>query len=100
LVVNGHNIIGEANDGETGYQSYCALKPDIVLLDITMSNVDGLKALKRIMAYDANARVVMCSAMGQKMMVLEAIEYGAKDFIVKPFQSERVVEAVAKALNE
>lgn len=96
LVKQGFTVIGEAGNGREALEQYKALKPDIVTLDITMPEVDGLQAVKDIMAYDRNAKVIMCSAMGQQAMVLEAIQSGARDFIVKPFQPERVLEAVNK----
>ena len=78
---------------------YNELKPDLVLMDITMPEVDGIQALKNIKAADANAKIIMCSAMGQQAMVIEAIQSGAKDFIVKPFQADRVLEAVKKVIG-
>ena len=75
------------------------LKPDLVLMDITMPEMDGIESLKAIRAKDPNACVIMCSAMGQQAMVIEAIQSGAKDFIVKPFQAERVLEAVKKVIG-
>ena len=78
---------------------YKSLRPDIVTLDITMPNIDGLSALKLIKEVDPYVNIIMCSAMGQQAMVLEAIQNGAKDFIVKPFQPVRVLEAVKKALG-
>lgn len=96
LVKSGFNVVGEAGNGREALERYKELKPDIVTLDITMPEVDGLQAVKDIIAYDRNAKVIMCSAMGQQAMVLEAIKSGAKDFIVKPFQPERVLEAINK----
>ena len=78
---------------------YNELKPDLVLMDITMPEMDGIQALKKIREGDGNAKVIMCSAMGQQAMVIEAIQSGAKDFIVKPFQPERILEAVQKVLG-
>ncbi|AWC32312.1 response regulator [Bacillus cytotoxicus] len=89
-------IIGEAENGVEAIQKYKELQPDIVTLDITMPEMDGLEALKEIIKIDANAKVVICSAMGQQGMVLDAIKGGAKDFIVKPFQADRVIEALTK----
>ena len=99
LVKNGFEVVGEAKDGVEALEKYKDLAPDLTTLDITMPNVDGLQALKNIKAYDSNARVIMCSAMGQQAMVVESIQNGAKDFIVKPFQAERVIEAVNKAIK-
>ena len=99
LVKNGFEIAGEAVNGADALNKYKELKPDLVTLDITMPEVDGLQALKNIRAFDGGAKVVMCSAMGQQSMVIDAIQSGAKDFIVKPFQADRVIEAVKKALG-
>jgi len=99
LSKGGYTDICEAGDGVEAVQMYKDVKPELVLLDITMPNMDGLEALKAIKAYDADATVVMCSAMGQQSMVIEAIQAGAKDFIVKPFQADRVIEAVKKVLS-
>ncbi|PEB53959.1 two-component system response regulator [Bacillus pseudomycoides] len=92
-------IIGEAENGLEAIQKFKELQPDIVTLDITMPEMDGLEALKEIIKIDANARVVICSAMGQQSMVLDAIKLGAKDFIVKPFQADRVIEALTKVVT-
>ena len=91
LTKNGYNIAGEAENVE--------LKPDLVLMDITMPEMDGIEALKKIKETDPNAAVIMCSAMGQQAMVIESIQSGAKDFIVKPFQADRVLEAVQKVVG-
>ncbi|GLG00572.1 response regulator [Alicyclobacillus hesperidum subsp. aegles] len=99
LTKNGFEVVGEAADGAQAVDKYQELKPDLVTMDITMPEVDGIEALKRIRAIDPNARVIVCSAMGQQAMVIDAIQAGAKDFIVKPFQADRVVEAVQKALR-
>lgn len=96
LVKNGHEVVAEAGDGLEMLQKYDETMPDIVTLDITMPNMDGLVALKELRKKHPNANVVMCSAMGQQSMVIDAIQSGAKDFIVKPFQAERVVECLAK----
>ena len=96
LAKNGHEVVAEAGDGIEMLQKYGETMPDIVTLDITMPNMDGLVALKELRKKHPNANVVMCSAMGQQSMVIDAIQSGAKDFIVKPFQAERVVECLAK----
>lgn len=96
---NGYQVIGEAENGQVAVEKYSDLKPDITIMDITMPEMDGLQAVKEIRSRDPQARVIMCSAMGQQAMVIEAIQSGAKDFVVKPFQAERVLEAVAKALK-
>lgn len=98
LSSNGYEVVGEAENGAQAVKLYGELKPDLVTMDITMPEMDGLEALKQIKALDGNAKVVMCTAMGQKNMVVEAIQSGAKDFIVKPFQPDRVLEAVGKLL--
>ena len=90
------HVIGEAVNGKDALAKYKELKPDIVTMDITMSEMDGISALKAIKAFDSNAKVVMCSAMGQQGMIIECIQAGAKDFIVKPFQADRVQEALSK----
>ena len=99
LTKNGYNVVGEAENGKIAVDKYMELKPDLVLMDITMPEMDGIESLKEIRAKDPNACVIMCSAMGQQAMVIEAIQSGAKDFIVKPFQAERVLEAVKKVIG-
>lgn len=95
----GHEVVGEAEDGAQAVEVFSKLTPDLATLDITMPNMGGIDALRAIRALHPDARVVMCSAMGQKAMVLESIHAGAKDFIVKPFQADRVLEAVGAALR-
>ena len=97
LTKNGYEIAAEAENGAIAVEKYPEAKPDLVLMDITMPDMDGIQALKKIKEIDAN--VIMCSAMGQQAMVIEAIQSGAKDFIVKPFQAERVLEAVKKVVG-
>ena len=99
LTKNGYTVAGEAENGAKAVEKYNELKPDLVLMDITMPEMDGIAALKAIKASDAGATVIMCSAMGQQAMVIESITAGAKDFIVKPFQADRVLEAVKKVLG-
>ena len=99
LTKNGYNIAAEAENGKVAVDKYNEVKPDLVLMDITMPEMDGIQALKAIKGNDANANVIMCSAMGQQAMVIEAIQSGAKDFIVKPFQADRVLEAVRKVVG-
>ena len=96
---NGYNIVGEAENGKKAIDVYTECKPDLVLMDITMPEMDGIQALKGIRANDPNAAIIMCSAMGQQARGIEAIQSGAKDFIVKPFQAERVLEAVKKVIG-
>ncbi len=97
LTKNGYEVIGEAENGQIAVEKYQELHPDLVTMDIIMPQMDGISALKAIKSIDPNARIVMCSAMGQQATVIEAIRAGARDFIVKPFQPERVMEAVKKA---
>lgn len=99
LTKNGYEVVGEAADGSQAVEKFQDLRPDLVTLDITMPEMDGIEALKRIRAIDPAAHVIMCSAMGQQAMVIEAIQAGAQDFIVKPFQADRVLESIRKALN-
>ena len=99
LTKNGYNIAGEAENGAKAVEKYNELKPDLVLMDITMPEMDGIQALKKIKETDPNASGIMCSAMGQQAMVIESIQSGAKDFIVKPFQADRVLEAVQKVVG-
>jgi len=99
LAKNGFEVVGEADNGKVAVQMYSELKPDVVTMDITMPEMDGIAAVKEIKAADPGAKVVMVSAMGQQAMVIEAIRSGAADFIVKPFQPDRVLEALGKALS-
>ncbi|MBE6081747.1 MULTISPECIES: response regulator [Tissierellales] len=99
LTKNGFTVLGEAENGMKAVEKYNELKPSLVIMDITMPEVDGIQAVKAIRKIDGNAKIVMCSAMGQQAMVIEAIQAGAKDFIVKPFQADRVIEAVKKVLS-
>ena len=99
LTKNGYNVVGEAENGLKAVEKYNEVKPDLVLMDITMPEMDGIQALKAIKAADSSAMVIMCSAMGQQAMVIESIQAGAKDFIVKPFQADRVLEAVKKVVG-
>ncbi|GBG09605.1 two-component system response regulator [Paenibacillus sp. MY03] len=99
LSKNGYEVVGEAQDGAQAVEKYKELKPDLITMDITMPEMDGISALKEIKKMDGNAKVIMCSAMGQQAMVIDAIQAGAKDFIVKPFQADRVIEAIKKTLG-
>ena len=99
LSKNGYTVAGEAENGVKAVERYNELKPDLVLMDITMPEMDGIQALKNIKAADSGAKVIMCSAMGQQAMVIESIQSGARDFIVKPFQADRVIEAGKKAVG-
>lgn len=99
LTKNGYTVAGEAENGAKAVEKYNELKPDLVLMDITMPEMSGIEALKKIRETDTSALVIMCSAMGQQAMVIESIQAGAKDFIVKPFQADRVLEAVKKVVG-
>jgi two-component system chemotaxis response regulator CheY len=99
LTQNGHEVVGEAENGAEAVERYAELKPDVTTMDITMPEKDGIAALKEILAADPAAKVVMCSALGQEAKVIESIRSGAKDFVVKPFQQDRVLSAVTKALG-
>ncbi|OOB75998.1 two-component system response regulator [Clostridium haemolyticum] len=99
LEKNGYEIAGEASNGIKAVELYKSEKPDVVTMDITMPDMDGIEAVKEIKAFDPCAKIIMCSAMGQQTMVMDAIKSGAKDFIVKPFQADRVLEAVKKAIG-
>ncbi|SDJ99722.1 response regulator [Sediminibacillus albus] len=94
----GMEVVGEAANGQEAVEKFKELQPDLVTMDITMPEMNGVEALKEIKKLDSSAKVVMCSAMGQQAMVLEAIQSGAKDFIVKPFTPERIDEALQKIL--
>jgi len=98
LLQAGYEVAGEAENGEVGVHRYIELKPDAVLMDITMPVMDGITAAKEILRYDPNAKVLMCTALGQQNMVIEAIRAGVKDYIVKPFEPTRVIDSVGKAL--
>jgi len=99
LTKNGYTILGEAQTGKEAVEMYQKFKPDLVTMDITMPEMNGIDAVRAIRKTDPVARIIMCSAMGQQAMVIDAIQAGARDFIVKPFQPNRVVEAVQKALR-
>lgn len=99
LIKNGFEVVGEAEDGNQAVEKYKELHPDLVTMDITMPEKDGITALKEIREINPQAKIIMCSAMGQQAMVIDAIQAGAKDFIVKPFQADRVMESIQKALD-
>ena len=99
LTKNGYAVVGEAENGLNAVEKYAEYMPDLVTMDITMPEMDGISAVKEIKKNDPNARIIMCSAMGQQAMVIDAIQAGARDFIDKPFQPDRVLEAVAKAIT-
>lgn len=99
LTKNGFEVVGEAADGAQAVEKYKETLPDLVTMDITMPEMDGITALKEIKKLNPSAKIIMCSAMGQQAMVIDAIQAGARDFIVKPFQADRVLEAIGKALG-
>lgn len=99
LSKNGYEIVGEAENGLKAVEKHKELNPDLVIMDITMPEMDGILAVKEIRKTVPDAKIIMCSAMGQQAMVIDAIQAGAKDFIVKPFQAERVIEAVKKVIG-
>jgi len=98
LTKNGYEVVAEAVDGEDGVQKYKELKPDLTLLDIVMPKMEGIDALRAIMEFDPDAKVVMCSSIGQQSVVSDAISIGARDFIVKPFDAAKVLEVLQKVL--
>lgn len=95
----GHEIVGEAMNGEEGYQKYCDLKPDLVTLDVTMPVLDGIGALKKIKADFPDSKVVMVTAAGQKSKIVEAVQAGADEFIPKPFETEQLAQVIAKVIQ-
>jgi two-component system chemotaxis response regulator CheY len=95
----GFEIVGEAESGLQAVQKYRELKPDLVTMDIVMPDMGGIEAVREICKQDPDAKILMCSAMGQQALVVEAIQAGAKDFVVKPFQPSRVLEAVQRVLG-
>jgi two-component system chemotaxis response regulator CheY len=99
LSKNGYTELYEAVDGADAVEKYSEVNPDLVIMDITMPNMDGLEALKAIRAKDSDASIVMCSAMGQESMVMDAVRSGAKDFIVKPFKPDRIIKTVTSVLG-
>ena len=99
LTQAGFEIVGEAETGVQAVEKYQQLKPDLVTMDIVMPDMGGIDAVREICKGDPNAKILMCSAMGQQALVVEAIQAGAKDFIVKPFQPGRVLEAVQRVLG-
>lgn len=100
ITKGGYNVVAEAVNGVDAIDKYKIHKPDVVTLDITMPEMDGLQALGKLIEIDQQARVIMCSAIGQQANVMEAIKCGAKDFIVKPFQPDRVIQAIKRVLGE
>src|SRR4051812_14643154 len=99
LEESGYEIVGQAESGLQAIERYKSLRPDLVTMDIVMPDMGGIDAVREITKFDPNAKVLMCSAMGQQALVVEAIQAGAKDFVVKPFQPSRVLEAVQRVLG-
>ncbi|HEV7706174.1 MAG TPA: response regulator [Gemmatimonadaceae bacterium] len=99
LEESGYEIVGQAETGVQAIERYKSLRPDLVTMDIVMPDMGGIDAVREITSFDANAKILMCSAMGQQALVVEAIQTGAKDFVVKPFQPSRVLEAVQRVLG-
>lgn len=95
----GHDVIGEAANGDEAVAKYSELKPDLVTMDIVMPQKSGIEALREIREQDPDAKIVMCSALGQDALVVEAVQSGAKDFIVKPFKEDRVLDVVRRVTN-
>lgn len=100
LTKGGHKIVGEATNGDQAYTLYCQLRPDLVTMDITMPGMDGIEAIQKILKTNAQAKVIMISALDQRRMVLEALENGAKHYLVKPFTAEKVLATVAEVMNK
>lgn len=94
LMENGHEIVGEAENGQIGYEKFIELEPDIVTLDITMPVLDGLGSLEKIMTLNKDAKVIMVTAAGQKTKMMEAIKHGATEFIQKPFEPEQILNVI------
>ncbi len=99
LEKNGFEVVGEAGTGKEAVEKFQRLKPDLITMDIVMPEMGGIEAVKAIVKTDPNAKILMCSAMGQKALVIEAIQAGAKDFVVKPFQPSAVIEAISRILE-
>ncbi|MCX7715536.1 MAG: response regulator [Clostridia bacterium] len=99
LSESGHEIVAEATNGEEACEKYCVCRPDVVTLDITMPKMDGIQALSNIYQMDSNANIIMISALGQEMKILEALDKGAKHYIVKPFKNEDVLEKIDAVMD-
>jgi len=100
LKASGMEVAGEAENGSEAVKKYDELKPDLVTMDIIMPEMNGIEAVKKIVSLDPKAKIVMCSALGQQALVQEAMAAGAEDFLIKPFNPSRVVEVIAKVLNQ
>ncbi len=99
LEEKGYEVVAEAADGLEAVERYFSSKPDVIVMDITMPNMNGLDAMHKIFETDKNAKIIICSALGQQQLIVEAIKAGVKDFIVKPFKPERILSAIEKALK-
>jgi len=99
LVKQGHEVVAEVADGECAIQKYQEVKPDLVLMDIILPDMEGTRTLQKLLDLDPEAKVVMCSSLGQKTVVMESIKIGAKDFIVKPFEPDKVLEVIEKVIG-
>lgn len=99
LTKNNYEVVGEAENGRLALSKYKECRPDVVTMDITMPEMDGIQALKEIRRVDPEAKIIMCSGMGQQAMVIESIQAGAKDFVVKPFKAEKVIESIRKVVD-
>lgn len=97
---DGYEVIAESDNADDGVAAYLKTKPDIVTMDICMPNKSGIEAIKDIIAKDENAKILVCSALGQELLVMEALQAGANDFIVKPFKKEKILETVEKVLKD
>jgi two-component system, chemotaxis family, chemotaxis protein CheY len=100
LTVNGYSVVGEGNDGNEGIEKFKELSPDLVTMDITMPEKDGIRALQEILAIDQNAKVIVITAIDQRDSLMEAIRAGATDYIIKPFETDRVLSAIRRAFGE
>lgn len=98
LEENGHEIVGEASNGQEGYEKFVELKPELTTMDITMPVLDGLEALKKIIEYDKNAKVIMVTAAGQKTKMVDAVKYGAAEFLAKPFEAAQIIEIINRVI--
>ncbi|WP_292380196.1 response regulator [Methanosarcina sp. UBA289] len=99
LLKHGHEVVAEVGDGEEAIQTYLEIKPDIVLMDIIMPEMDGKEVLQKLLAVDPEAKVVMCSSLGQQALITESIKIGAMGFIVKPFKPDGMLDVIRKILE-
>lgn len=99
LIKEGIQVVAEAGNGRQAVEAYREARPDLVIMDITMPEMDGIAAVRQIIAEDPAARIIMCSALGQQELIIEALEAGGQDFVVKPFLPDKVLEAVRKVMD-